>query len=141
MDENEDMKKELRDLEEEIEEMQDNFRYHIWIVIFLFHTNLESIPLFLREPVWLPFYRSLFKFYLHTASSVTGIFYVVTCVCNTKSDPLFLHFIIGLEVASAIHITNIIYTVCILLSFFLISQFHFWNTDQKMLMARCFPEK
>lgn len=26
MDENEDMKKELRDLEEEIEEMQDNFR-------------------------------------------------------------------------------------------------------------------
>jgi cell division septum initiation protein DivIVA len=29
MDENEDMKKELRDLEEEIEEMQDNFRYHI----------------------------------------------------------------------------------------------------------------
>lgn len=27
MDENEDMKKELRDLEEEIEEMQDNFRY------------------------------------------------------------------------------------------------------------------
>jgi cell division septum initiation protein DivIVA len=28
MDENEDMKKELRDLEEEIEEMQDNFRYH-----------------------------------------------------------------------------------------------------------------
>lgn len=27
MDENEDMKKELRDLEEEIEEMQDNFRW------------------------------------------------------------------------------------------------------------------
>lgn len=27
MDENEDMKKELRDLEEEMDEMQDNFRY------------------------------------------------------------------------------------------------------------------
>lgn len=31
MDENEDMKKELRDLEEEIEEMQDNFRFALFI--------------------------------------------------------------------------------------------------------------
>lgn len=35
MDENEDMKKELRDLEEEIEEMQDNFRFALCIFVFL----------------------------------------------------------------------------------------------------------
>lgn len=58
MDENEDMKKELRDLEEEIEEMQDNFRYlyilylkylcydgHYYLFIILI--RFESIALYI----------------------------------------------------------------------------------------------
>lgn len=43
MDENEDMKKELRDLEEEIEEMQDNFRFRS------FKAYIHMLWLFLWE--------------------------------------------------------------------------------------------
>lgn len=41
MDENEDMKKEIRQLEEEIYEMQDNFRYYI--LFFCIIKNIKNI--------------------------------------------------------------------------------------------------
>lgn len=48
MDENEDMKKELRDLEEEIEEMQDNFRqiyFDLMILLLRYRKQTKHCPL------------------------------------------------------------------------------------------------
>jgi hypothetical protein len=115
MDENEDMKKELRDLEEEIEEMQDNFRYHIWIIIFLFRKNWV---------LWSLLHCSEVKYIFLSRHKSFSIPFSYESLCDCHFRDLFLNSISIFPRVSHVYFmsSSMYYSAC-----FLIPSFYNWS--------------
>lgn len=86
MDENEDMKKEIRQLEEEIYELQDNFRYYIFVhkKYYVFHSQFALICMafvgFCRE-----IYNIVFFFSSYISDKINNILFYMLLVLMYRS--------------------------------------------------------